>query len=420
MAERPAALNVGQWGPEVTPGVAVAASKRLLCTGFDPDPNVNISTYTPVGFLAPTTAIAGKETTTGAISGVTCVSDLVYLFSSLFRIVAPTTPVGATLSRKWSFKPSVSAIDTFQTYTLEKGTAAQAERMVYAVVNALTMRWTDRDANLSGSLMGQNLVENVTITPTPTDIPAVPLDPKSIAVFVGNSMATNEVQTLAVNAATGTYTISLDGQSATGVAVAASTAVLQSTLEGLSTIGKNNVTVAGTPGTSYTITFVGDLAGLDVSTLVLSQFTGGPPTITTTTPGSMTRLTRDLQFELAIPERYVFPMTLNDADPSFSFVIPKRVEPKAAIIMQHDLAAANLMADLRARTTKYCKILCRGPAIEAGYASYLALSFPFKFTENARSDQNDVYSSTYTLSAVYDPTFAGFIQADVQTAVAAL
>jgi hypothetical protein len=352
---------------------------------------------------------------------VICVTDLVYLFSSLLRTATITTPAGGTLSRKWTFKPSVSAIDPFQTYTLEKGTAAQAERMTYATVNALTMRWTERDANLSGSIMGQNLVESVTITPTPTDIAAVPVDPKSIAVYVGNTTpGTSEVQTLAINAATGTFVLTYEGQSTAPQAVAVTTAALQTALQGLTTIGTNNILVTGTPGTSYTLTFAGDLAGLDATTFVVSGFTGGPPTITTTTPGSMTKLLRVSSFELAIPERYAFPMTLNDADPSFSYVIPKGVEPKATIIMEHDLASANLMADLRARTIKYCTVLCRGPAVEAGYASYLKLTFPFKFTENARGDQADVYSSTYTLSAIYDATFAGFLQADVQCGVAAL
>jgi hypothetical protein len=342
------------------------------------------------------------------------------LLSSLLKTTSPTTPAGASLTRLWSFKPSVGAIDAFQTYTLQKGTAAQAEQLVYAVVNALTMRWTDVEASLTGTIQGQVLSESITITPTPTDIAALPVDPKSASVYVGSSTSVNEVQTLLINGATGTFVLTYEGQSTAAQAVAVTTANLQTALQGLSTVGTNNATVTGVAGTNYVITFTGDLAGIDASTLVVSGFTGGPPTITTTTPGGLTKLSRVSSFEFAMPERYVFPMTLNDADPSFSYVIPKAVEPRATMILEHDSAAAALMADLRARNTRYCRILCRGPAVEAGFPNRFSLTFPFKYITNTRADAAGVYSSTYTLAAIYDPTFAGFMQADVSCGITAL
>jgi hypothetical protein len=420
MPERPSALQIGQWGVETTLGTIVAANKRLLCTNFNPDPSVPTVPYRPSGFLAPVTAIQQKEATAIALEGVTCYHDLPYLLSSLLLTASPSTPSGGTLTRRWSFKPSATAVDLFKSYTLEKGTASQAERIVGAVVNSLTMRWTRTEANLSGTMMGQITSESVTITPTPTDIPALPIDPKSFSIYVGSSTATSEVQTLAINGATGTFILTYEGQSTAPQAVAVSTAALQTALQGLSSIGTNNILVTGTPGTSYTLTFAGILSGIDASTFVVSGATGGPPTITVTTPGSLTKLTRVDSFELAIPDRYAFAYTLDDAIPSWSYPVQLGVEPRASLVLEHDSVGAGIMADLRARTTKFCRVVCRGPAIEAGFPANLILTFPFKYIDNNRGDTNGVYMSTYPLALMYDSGFAGFIQADVDTSVTAL
>lgn len=72
---------------------------------------------------------------------------------------------------------------------------------------------------------------------------------------------------------TGNYAISYGGQTASSVAATAPVATLQTTLEGLSSIGTGNVTVAGTVG-NYTITKLQYLLGTDSTGL-----TGGTATV---------------------------------------------------------------------------------------------------------------------------------------------
>jgi hypothetical protein len=48
------------------------------------------------------------------------------------------------------------------------------------------------------------------------------------------------------------------------------------------------------------------------------------------------------------------------------------------------------------------------------------MTMPFKFTQSARGDVDDVYASTYSISRQYDSTFAGYVQIDIDTAIAAL
>jgi hypothetical protein len=412
-------------------GQAAAAAKRLLCTQFDVDPNIPTVPYRPQGFLAPTTAVQQKEATSLALSGAICYNDLPYLFSSLLLAATPTTPSGATSTRRWTFNPSATGIDSFKSYTLEKGTSAQAERIVGAVVNALTMRWTRTDANLSGTMTGQATSESVTITGSPTDIAALPVDPKSVSVYAGSANATNNVQTVTITGSPtgGTFTLTFEGQTTAGIAYNANAAAVQSALTALSTVG-NNVTVGGGPGpgTPYTVTFTGLFAGINATLLTASAagLTGGTPAIavTNTTPGGMTKLTRVSSIELAIPERYGFAYTLDDAVSSWSYAVQRGFEPRCTMVLEHDSAAAALMATLRARTTNYAKILCRGPAIETvsniPFPAALQLSFPFKYIENSRGDVDDVYSSTYQLALMYDSTFGGFLTAAVDTSIAAL
>lgn len=67
--------------------------------------------------------------------------------------------------------------------------------------------------------------------------------------------------TFSAAAASGTWVATFGGQSTAALQYNISTAALQTALEGLSTIGANGIaSVTGTPGTSYVVTFGGDLA----------------------------------------------------------------------------------------------------------------------------------------------------------------
>lgn len=106
--------------------------------------------------------------------------------------------------------------------------------------------------------------------------------------------AINEVQTITITGTPtgGTYTLTYAGQTTGNIAYNATAAAVQSALAALSNIGSGNVTCAGGPhpGTAVTATFVGNLAGTDVSQMTATgSFTGGSSptvTVTTTTPGS--------------------------------------------------------------------------------------------------------------------------------------
>lgn len=421
MPERASVYQATQLGLETVPGTAVAANKRFLCTQVDPNPNVPTTVYRPAGSVAPTTVVQAKEWTEGDYSGALCANDIIYILNSLLLTGTITTPSGGTLTRRHTFLPLNFAPDTFKTFTIEKGSSAGAERFTHGVFNNMTLRWTrDAEAAINGNILGQALSEQITLTSSPTDLAEAPIDPKAVSIWVGSSLSTNNVQTLAINGATGTFTLTYEGQTTAAQAVAVSTAALQTALEGLSTIGTGNVAVTGTPGTSYTITFQGLLAGIQATTLTVANSNGGPSTITVTTAGGLTRLLRASEFEFVVPDRYVPVMTLNAATPSFDTVVQQGVEPTAQLVLMHDAVSAAYMADLRAKTTRYLRVIATGQNIEAGWRQSIKITFAFKFVNSERGDQDAVYASTYDLRPIYDTTLGGWVQIVVDNALTAL
>jgi cyclophilin family peptidyl-prolyl cis-trans isomerase len=109
--------------------------------------------------------------------------------------------------------------------------------------------------------------------------------------------ALNTVQQITINGAPtgGTFTLSLNGTATAPIAFNATAAAVQTALAalpsptGTGTVGAANVTVTGGNG-SYTVTFVGNLAGTSVAQLgSFSNLTGGTSpsvTVAVTTPGS--------------------------------------------------------------------------------------------------------------------------------------
>lgn len=107
--------------------------------------------------------------------------------------------------------------------------------------------------------------------------------------LLGNSAGTpaDEVWTITIGSATATVTFLFttpEGTSKTTFAVDAATADVEEALEEI--FGAGNVTVTGTPGSEYVLTFGGDLSEKLLGGLVTMTATTANPTLVRTTPGS--------------------------------------------------------------------------------------------------------------------------------------
>lgn len=116
--------------------------------------------------------------------------------------------------------------------------------------------------------------------------------------FIQNETAkaigtTNEVQSVTIGGAPtgGSFTLSFGGDTTAPIAFNAIASAVQTALIALDSIPAGGVAVTGGPGpgTPYVVTFIGDLAGIDVPQMTGSAagLTGGTPTLTiaTTTQG---------------------------------------------------------------------------------------------------------------------------------------
>jgi hypothetical protein len=105
----------------------------------------------------------------------------------------------------------------------------------------------------------------------------------------------SEVQTATITGVPtgGTFTLTFGGETTAGIAFNATAAAIQAALEALPSLSAGDVTVTGSAGGPYTVTFGGRLAGQNVAAMTASGsgFTGGSTpgvTIATTTAGGGT------------------------------------------------------------------------------------------------------------------------------------
>lgn len=87
---------------------------------------------------------------------------------------------------------------------------------------------------------------------------------------------TNEIQSVTVDATSGTYTLTYAGQTTAALDFDAAASAVQAALEALSNIGAGNVSVTGGPGdsggtTPYLVEFIGDLANTNVAQMTATD-----------------------------------------------------------------------------------------------------------------------------------------------------
>lgn len=108
---------------------------------------------------------------------------------------------------------------------------------------------------------------------------------------------TNEIQTITITGTPtgGTFTLSFNGPVTAPIAHNALATAVQTALEGIASIDPGDITVTGSAGGPYTVTFIGRYGATDVSAIVpAGSFTGGTSpaiAVTTPTPGTGVSLT---------------------------------------------------------------------------------------------------------------------------------
>lgn len=188
MPERSSLSQGVQLGVEVTEGVSVGANRKLQAAGFALSPNLETNRFRPMGQKYDSLVTPGKEWTAVDVSGVGTYEEIIFLLSSVLTATTPT--VVGTTGQQWAFAPSSVAEDTVKTFTVEQGGTVRAHRAAGVVLTDFGITWNKDAVELSGSGMGQLFTDGITMTPTPTVVPLVPILPTQIDVFLDPTFAT--------------------------------------------------------------------------------------------------------------------------------------------------------------------------------------------------------------------------------------
>lgn len=106
------------------------------------------------------------------------------------------------------------------------------------------------------------------------------------------SAAEGQTVTITGSPTGGTFTLTLDGETTAAIAFNATASAVRTALEGLSNVSPGDVTVTGSAGGPYLVTFAGRYVDIDVPQMTATgSFTGGTSpavSVTTTTAGGST------------------------------------------------------------------------------------------------------------------------------------
>lgn len=193
MAERSTITQSVQIGVEATPGVAVAANKRLGSMGFAIGPQTEFQALRPIGQKYPTLQILGKEWAEADLEGSPVYTELPYAFASLINapVVSQVMDSGTqTGAYQWTFESNTYGDDSPMTFTVEQGSSFRAHRVSNCILTEYSMEWGREEIELSGTWLARAIEDGITLTSAPTALPQVPVKPADLSVYLDMSSAT--------------------------------------------------------------------------------------------------------------------------------------------------------------------------------------------------------------------------------------
>lgn len=438
--ERASVRQRTQLGPEVTPGTAVAATKRLGATTIQIQPAGNINRFAPIGEKFDTLTAIGKEWTGLRINGEGSYRDLAYLLAGLVRDTAPVQQ-GGTSAYLWTFTPRSSQEDIVQTYTVEQGEVAaggRASRAAYGLIGALTLDWGRERVSTSGEGVAQREEDDV------------PLSTSATYTLTADSSPPTA----------GTFTLTHSGNVTAAINFDATPAQVQSALEALASIGAGNVEVEATVAEGagdlsvadnvYTITFkralsaqavtlTGTFTGLTASgsIAIAAGTVGAAPTLIAPSPilGSQvdvymdgayddigtTKLLRTFKGQWMYNNRFGTLWPVNSSNPSFAAHVELKPEAMFSIDLMADDVGQGLLATMRTGDTKYFRWKATGGLIEGAYNFEAQCDMAAKISGVIEhKDSDGVYQNTVQFTLVDDTDLGYPFRWTVQNDLSAL
>jgi hypothetical protein len=194
MPERSSVAQIAQIGPEVTPGTAVAATKRLGSLTLEPSIQGDGTMFRPQGLKFPTTQVLPQEwAEVKGSSDTPTYEEVIYPLSgamgqaiTVTQVMDGATPTGAY---EWVFTPNGTAADNPKTFTLESGqSGVQAEKFAHLLFQEFGLEISRTGMSLSTSAIAQKATGGITPTPAlavPSSL--TPINPATVSVYFADN-----------------------------------------------------------------------------------------------------------------------------------------------------------------------------------------------------------------------------------------
>jgi len=199
MAERATVVERVQIGiePGGSPGTPVAATKAPRAMSLRLNPRGESDEFRAEGNKDYSLVTQVAEWAEAPIEGRLTYDEFAYLLSCFYgTATAPaitdavsSDPVAGVTGWRWT--TSNTALDTPKTMTVERGSAYRAHRASYGVVRDLgyTIQRRGGAPSISGAMLFQRIQDGVTLTASPTDIDATPVQPPQVDVYLDATAA---------------------------------------------------------------------------------------------------------------------------------------------------------------------------------------------------------------------------------------
>ena len=422
--ENAAVFQRVQIGLETTPGTAVPANKELSALGIDPAVEATADLFTPMGKKFPTISALGKEWASAALTGLATYTEMIYPLSSVLGNAA----VAGTGPYTWQFSPKTGQPDNYKTFTVEQGTYVRAKRMTGMAISEFGINFTRDKVELSGTAIGRAIVEGIQLTSNQTTTIA-----KTGTVTSGN------------------YTITVGSSTTASILYSANAAAIQTALVAAvpnATPQDFIVTDVGGgvgAGGTTTIQFTGQFQQQTVTCTINSTglVGGGTYTPTVTTPATQptgialhpvlptqvnvyldptaaalgtTQLHRILSVDFKISNRYGPVWVLDSTQSSYVNLVELVPTCEMVIKAEVDNEGMAFLSDLRTGTSEFIRVQGVGVGNDK-----LQLDFAGKVKQAGKfSDEEGVYAAEWTISNIYDTTYAKSMNVTLINDIAAL
>lgn len=178
-----------QFAPEITPGVAVAASRRLDCVAFKFGPKGEFKKTAGTGRKYDSVQQLNAEWVEGSFDGSLDYNGLLYLFAGALGIPTPTAHGSSSVAKDWIMDAILSGSRQPQTYSFEQGeTATRAHKFAYGLINKIGYKLSRKtDASCNGGVLAQSVSDGITMTGSPTPIPLKPITGQQFNLYLDSA-----------------------------------------------------------------------------------------------------------------------------------------------------------------------------------------------------------------------------------------